>query len=117
MSQRGQSVLPRAALGLLCLAATPTAAAQEWQCDAPAGKNCQVRLGPTAEQSWEEWLLEYDTWKARGQDFFDFSAYDNVGVQWAYTSFVQPQARPLLRPQLSALLLALLQLSPAPLPL
>ena len=34
--------------------------------DAPPGKNCQVRLGPTAEQSWEQWLLEYDPWKARG---------------------------------------------------
>ena len=42
-----------------------------------------------------------------GQDFFDFSAYDNVGVQWAYTSFVQPQVRSLLRPRLF-LLLALL---------
>ena len=107
---------PSAALGLLCLAASRGAAAQEWQCDAPPGKNCQVRLGPTAEQSWEEWLLDYDTWKARGQQFFDFSAYDNVGVQWAYTSFVQPQVRAAAPRRLSAHLLALLLLSPALLP-
>ena len=61
----------------------------------------RVRKADSSTLELMKWLLEYDTWKARGQDFFDFSAYDNVGVQWAYTSFVQPQARPLLRPLLA----------------
>ena len=63
-----------------------------WNCQAEFGDNCQVRSGPQANQSYEEWVSHYRAWRAEGRAAFNFSAFDTPGVSWARTSFVQPQA-------------------------
>lgn len=53
---------------------------------------CLIRSqGPADGQSYEDWKAAYDEWVSAGRDYFDFSAYGNAGIQWAKTSFVQPQ--------------------------
>ena len=54
--------------------------APSWDCNAPPGKNCQSRLGPTDDQSYAEWKADYDEWVAAGRAFFDFAAYSEPGI-------------------------------------
>ena len=77
---------------LAAVLAASSNAVEEWDCNPPPGQNCQSRLGPEPGQDHAEWEAELQDWVAAGREFFDFSAYDNPDIQWAQTSFVQPQA-------------------------
>ena len=53
--------------------------------------NCQERRGPINE-TYSEWLVGHRQWQSSARRLFDFSPFESHGVEWARTSFVQPQA-------------------------
>lgn len=103
----------RACLAALALTATVESQHHHWHrdpfdCGFPNGNadvavqgNCQVRPGPDEAEdlstgAWQrandDWRATYEAWRTSTRTAFDFSAYDTPEIQWAQTSYVQPQA-------------------------
>ena len=68
-------------------------------CERQNGRSCQIRMPPASTDratldQWYEDLQEYRERMRAGLSANpggDFSAYDNADVQWAKSSFIQPQ--------------------------
>ena len=80
--QATRSVLVAAALGMRAVTAQQ-----------PEIGNEEAIMGPT-DQSYEtylEWWDSYSSWRDETGSSLNLSTYDNEALQWARTSFIQPQ--------------------------